>query len=363
MNRSLRNRIHSHIQSTDHDQEVSMSSGIFQSFQIKDLTLKNRIVMPPMCMYSSDTNGQAKSFHTGHYSARALGGCGLIIQEATAVSPEGRITDHDLGIWNDEQIPGLQNLVKEVQQSGARMAVQLAHSGRKGTVSSVTPVAPSAIPFDGESPVPEELNREGIARLVNAFRDGAKRALQASYDAIEIHGAHGYLIHEFLSPLSNHRTDEYGGDTAGRSRFLLEILDAIKTVWPEERPIILRISVSDYAEGGLDPDEMVRILKHLGNRVDVVHVSSGGLIPVPISASPGYQLSFSDEIRKATGIPTIAVGLITDPHQAEEILKSEQADLVALGRELLRNPHWPYAAASALGISVDVAAPYVRAWL
>jgi NADPH2 dehydrogenase len=312
----------------------------YSAFNLKNLHLKNRIVMPPMCMYSSDESGNVQDFHRLHYATRALGGVGLIIIEATAVTSNGRISSNDLGIWHDDQLPGLSDLALSIHRYGAAAAIQLGHAGRKSTASDPVIVAPSALAFSADYRTPAELDQAGIDEIVAAFRQAAARADSAGFDAIEIHGAHGYLLHQFLSPLSNLRTDRYGGSTENRTRLLHEILQAIHEVWPAEKALILRISAVDYAAGGLTLDESIQIIEQVKDLVDVVHVSSGGLVETPIKAYPGYQVQFAEAIRNTCHVPTVAVGLITRLEQVEEILGNGRADLVALGRELLRNPYW-----------------------
>lgn len=335
---------------------------VLEGYQLKSMTIKNRLVMPPMCMYSSDETGIANDFHFAHYTTRALSGIGLMIVEATGVLPNGRISDSDLGLWKDSQIPGLKRIVESVQTYGAKIAVQLNHGGRKYTGKGL-PVAPSALPFDQDSKIPTELSHEGIAEIIKAFKEAAIRADKAGFDAIEIHAAHGYLLHEFLSPLSNKRTDEYGGSTQERCRLLTEVLEAVKAVWPKEKGLWVRISASDYQEGGITIEEMTKIIDIIKKYIDLVHVSSGGLVPAPIKAYPGYQVSFSDTIKKECGVPTIAVGLITNLDQAEDILQKEAADFVALGRELLRNPLWLLREASVKNLTIDYPEQYKRAFL
>ena len=312
----------------------------YSPYTLKNLHLRNRIVMPPMCMFSSDESGTVQDFHRLHYTTRAFGGVGLIIVEATAVASNGRISSNDLGIWNDNQVPGLAELVRSMRQYGATTAIQLAHAGRKCTSSDPEIVAPSAIAFSKEYRLPKALTTAEIREVVKAFRDAAVRALQADFDAVEIHAAHGYLLHEFLSPLTNQRTDDYGGSLENRVRLLREVLTAIKEVWPSDRAVLLRVSASDHAVGGIDLDESCRIVDQVKDLVDLIHVSTGGLLETPIKLYPGYQVSYADVIRKHCQIPTIAVGLITRLEQVEEILGNDRSDLVALGRELLRNPYW-----------------------
>lgn len=331
---------------------------MFEEYKIKNMKLKNRIVMSPMCMYSSDEKGKAKDFHFAHYVNRAIGGVGLIIMEAAAVIPNGRISPNDLGIWSNSQFVSLKRVVDVCHENGANVAIQLAHAGRKSEVMDAPIHAPSPIRFDETYPVPHELTITEIRDIINKFKEASQRANNIGYDAIEIHGAHGYLIHEFLSPITNKRNDIYGGSLENRVRFLKEILEEIKTVWPDEKPIIIRVSASDYAEGGIDIDEMISIINLIKDYVDVVDVSSGGLVPVPIKSYPGYQVNFAESIKKECNIPTIAVGLITRSEQVEEILNNNRADLVALGRELLKNPYFVLNTAIENGIEIDFPKQY-----
>lgn len=331
---------------------------MFEEYKIKNMKLKNRIVMSPMCMYSSDEKGKAKDFHFAHYVNRAIGGVGLIIMEAAAVIPNGRISPNDLGIWINSQFVSLKRVVDVCHENGANVAIQLAHAGRKSEVMDAPIHAPSPIRFDETYPVPHELTITEIRDIINKFKEASQRANNIGYDAIEIHGAHGYLIHEFLSPITNKRNDIYGGSLENRVRFLKEILEEIKTVWPDEKPIIIRVSASDYAEGGIDIDEMISIINLIKDYVDVVDVSSGGLVPVPIKSYPGYQVNFAESIKKECNIPTIAVGLITRSEQVEEILNNNRADLVALGRELLKNPYFVLNTAIENGIEIDFPKQY-----
>ena len=313
----------------------------FSDYRLDNLHLRNRIVMAPMCMYSSDHHGLVQDFHRIHYPTRAIGGVGLIIQEATAVTQGGRISSEDLGIWSDLQVEGLASLVHSVRSHGAAFGIQLGHAGRKCGSLEDQPVAPSAIAFDDTYRVPTVLSVTEIHSIAAAFGKAAARALAAGYDLIEIHGAHGYLIHEFLSPLSNHRVDQYGGPFENRIRFLKDVLAAVRSVWPEGKPLSLRLSASDYLEGGIDLEETIRIVDQVKESVDIFHVSSGGLLKAPIKLFPGYQVPFSETIKARCQVPTIAVGLITELAQADEIIGNHRADLVSLGRELLRNPYWP----------------------
>lgn len=316
--------------------------------------------MPPMCMYSADTKGFVKDFHRIHYGSRALGGVGLIILEATGVVPNGRISSNDLGIWDDKHIEGLKSIVENVKPYGAKIGIQLAHAGRKCESDDEYIVAPSAIRYSDKYRTPRELSKEDIKDIRNKFRDGAKRADLAGFDVIEIHGAHGYLISEFLSPLSNKREDEYGGSIENRTRFLKEILKDIKEVWPEDKPIFVRVSADDYVEGGINKEEMSKIVDLIKDDIDMVHVSSGGVVSADIDAYPGYQVPHSDYIRKNSNIPTIAVGLITQYNQVEEILKNNRADLVALGRELLRDPFFALHMAYDNDLKIDYPKQYSK---
>ncbi len=325
---------------------------INEPLSIKSLTIKNRIGMPPMCMYSS-VDGFATEWHLVHYGTRAVGGAGLIIQEATAVVPEGRISPYDMGLWKDEQIAPLKKITDFIRSQGAVPAIQLAHAGRKASTDypggkqltiedgGWQTMAPSPISFSPDEIPPKQLTVSEIQMLTVKFKDAAQRALEAGFQVIEIHGAHGYLIHEFLSPLSNHRTDEYGGSFENRIRFLLQIVESVKTVWPENLPLFVRLSITEWAEGGWDVAEAVKlsaILKSMG--VDLIDCSTGGnIITQNIVLRPLYQVSFAEAIRK-TGILTSAVGLITTKEEIETILENKQADMVFLGRELLRNPYF-----------------------
>ncbi|KZN96401.1 NADPH dehydrogenase NamA [Aeribacillus pallidus] len=334
---------------------------LFSPFTIKDVTLKNRIAMSPMCMYSAaNKKGFLEDFHFTHYISRAVGQVGLIILEATAVTPEGRISELDLGIWEDDHIIKLAELVQQIKSYGAKTGIQLAHAGRKSNVSGDI-FAPSSIPFDQNSRTPKELTKEQIKETVEKFQLGAKRAKDAGFDIIEIHAAHGYLINEFLSPLSNKRNDEYGGSLKNRYRFLKEVIQAVRKVW--EGPLFVRVSASDYVEGGSTINDYVQIAKWLKeDGVDLIDVSSGGLVPANIDVYPGYQVPFSEKIRQEANIKTGAVGLITSPLQAEEILKNNRADLIFVARELLRNPYWPYHAANELNAKIESPTQYERGW-
>ncbi|MGG1675042.1 NADPH dehydrogenase NamA [Neobacillus sp. NRS-1170] len=339
-----------------------MTAKLFSSYTIKDVTFKNRIVMAPMCMYSShNEDGHIQIWHRTHYTSRAVGQVGLIIVEATAVTPQGRISTQDLGIWNDDHIAGFQELVKLVKEHGAKMGIQLAHAGRKAMLEGEI-VAPSALAFNDKMKTPKEMTKSEIEETVEAFKKGAERAAKAGFDVIEIHGAHGYLINEFLSPLSNKRTDEYGGSAENRYRFLQEVIDAIKAVW--EGPLFVRVSAHDYHEEGLKPEDYVTFSQWMKEQgVDLIDVSSGAVVPARINVYPGYQVKYAEAIKNGADIPTGAVGLITSGIQAEEILQNERAELVFLARELLRDPYWPRTAAKELGVSIEGPKQYERGWI
>lgn len=311
-----------------------------EEYSIGNLKIKNRIVMAPMCMYTADNNGFIRHFHRNHYAARAMGGTGLIILEASAVTPNGRISSSDIGIWSDEHIEGLKSIVDESKAYGSKIGIQLAHAGRKSTSDDEYIVAPSPIPFNKESRLPRELNLNEIKTIINDFKNASIRADKSGFDLIEIHAAHGYLIHEFLSPISNKRTDEYGGNLKNRTRFLKEILIGVKEVWPKHKPILVRVSADDYDKLGIDKYMMVEIINEVKEYIDMVHVSTGGLIERRIDSYPGYQLAHAELIKEKCDIPTIAVGLINEYDHIEEILKNNRADMVALGRALLRDPHF-----------------------
>lgn len=311
---------------------------MFTPFELKNITIPNRIVMPPMCMYSATEEGQVTDWHLIHYGSRAVGKVGLIILEATAVEKRGRLSGRDLGIWEDSQIEGLRRVVEICRAHGSVVGIQLAHAGRKAWGDEL--VAPSAIAFPGFA-VPHALSRAEIAEVVESWRQAARRTREAGFDVLQIHAAHGYLIHEFLSPLSNQRTDEYGGSLENRMRFLLEIVEAVQTEWPADKPLSVRLSAVDYLEGGLTLKDTVEISKALQAKgVDLLDISSGGILSARIELGPGYQVRFAEVVKQATGLPTIAVGLITSVELAQEIISNGRADFVALGRELLRNPHW-----------------------
>ncbi|MCZ0754612.1 NADPH dehydrogenase NamA [Anoxybacillus sp. J5B_2022] len=334
---------------------------LFSPYTIRDVTLKNRIVMSPMCMYACDTeDGTVRNWHKIHYPTRAVGQVGLIIVEATAVTPQGRISARDLGIWSDEHIEGLRTLTTLVKEQGAKIGIQIAHAGRKATVDGEI-IAPSPLPFDENMRTPKEMTKAEIEETIQAFQNGALRAKKAGFDVVEIHAAHGYLINEFLSPLTNKRNDEYGGTFENRYRFLSEVIEAVKEVW--DGPLFVRVSAHDYHPDGLTVKDYVEYAKRMkAQGVDLVDVSSGAVVPAAIDAYPGYQVPFAEAIRHGADIATGAVGLITSGRQAEEILRNGRADLIFIGRELLRNPYWPKTAASELGIPLEAPKPYVRGW-
>jgi 2,4-dienoyl-CoA reductase-like NADH-dependent reductase (Old Yellow Enzyme family) len=343
---------------------------------LRSVEFAHRIGVSPMCQYSSE-DGFTNDWHLAHLGSRAQGGAALVEMEAAAVLPEGRISPDDLGVWKDEHIPGIARIAKFLHEQGARAGMQLAHAGRKGSTKSPfvgegavlavnggwQPVAPSAIAFSPDHALPVALDQAGIGAVVEGFRKAAARALTAGFDFIEIHAAHGYLLHEFLSPLSNQRTDNYGGSFENRTRLLIEVVDAVRKVWPERLPLFVRISVTDWAEGGWDVDESVQLASVLrGHGVDLIDCSSGGLVPnAKIPVGPGYQVGFAGRIRRQAGIATAAVGLITEPAQANEIIANGDADLVLLARAMLRDPYWAVHAAAALGDALSWPKQYLRA--
>ena len=349
---------------------------LFTPLQIRSITLKNRIVVSPMCQYSG-TDGFANDWHFVHLGSRAVGGAGLVFTEATAVNPEGRISLHDLGIWKDDHIEQLKKITSFIEQNGSIPGIQLAHAGRKASVTEpwngdkLIPVTeggwktfgPSPVAFSEEKDTPVELTQEGIEKIVADFKSAASRALLAGFKVIELHGAHGYLINEFMSPLSNKRTDKYGGSFENRIRFLLEVIDAVRSVWPEELPLFLRISASDWADSGWtveDSQRLAEVVKDKG--IDLIDCSSGGVVSfAKIPAKPNYQVPFAAAVRK-TGILTGAVGIIVTAEQAEAILTNGEADLIFMARELLRDPYFPLRAARELGYDeVDWPVQYERA--
>ena len=344
-------------------------SVLFTSFTLRDITLRNRIAMSPMCMYSAGEDGIATDWHLAHLVSRAVGGVGMIVTEATAVEARGRISLNDFGLWNDAQVEPLARIVRVCQSQGAVVCSQLAHAGRKAWsathgVGPLPPVAPSAIPFDADWVAPQELTDAEMGAIVSAFRAAAQRALAVGFDAVELHSAHGYLLHEFLSPISNHRADEYGGSLENRARMLLRVVDAVRAVWPEHKPLLVRLSCTDWIKDGLTIDDQTQVARWLKARgVDMVDCSSGGISSFVPTAGPGYQAPFAERIRHEVGIATMSVGLVTTPELAEEIVRNGRADVVALGRELLRNPYWPLSAARTLGHDVAWPKQYLRAKL
>jgi 2,4-dienoyl-CoA reductase-like NADH-dependent reductase (Old Yellow Enzyme family) len=347
---------------------------LFSPLQINNVIFKNRLAVSPMCQYSAH-DGFVFDWHLVHYGAFAKGGAGLVMLEATAVSPEGRISPADVGIWSDEHLSGLQRIVGFIHQQGAVAGVQLAHAGRKASTSPPQfggkqlvaeeggwpTVAPSAIPFRAGEREPEALSSEQIDQIVENFAMAAKRALQAGFNLIELHAAHGYLLHQFLSPLTNQRTDEYGGIFDNRIRLVMRVVEAVRQVWPNENALLVRLSATDWVEGGWNLTETIELVRQLKNAgVDLIDCSSGGTVPdAIIPLAPGYQVPFSAEIRK-TGILTGAVGLITQAKQANEIVENGQADLVFMGREMLRDPHFPLRAAHELQVQVEWPRQYTR---
>ena len=351
-------------------------SVLFSSLTLRGLTLRNRIAVSPMCQYSS-SDGMPGEWQLVHLGSRAVGGAGLVITEATAVSPEARISPGDTGIWTDAQAEAWRPIARFVREQGAVAAIQLAHAGRKASTDvpwrggaglaqqagGWTPLAPSALPFADGSPTPRALATEEILATVEAFAAAARRALGAGFDCVEIHMAHGYLLHQFLSPLANRRSDEYGGSLENRMRFPLQVVRAVRESLPPERPLLVRISATDWAEGGFDLEQAVELGRRLREAgVDLVDCSSGGQLPnAKVAIGPGYQVPFAQAIRARAQIATGAVGLITTPEQAEAIVATGKADLVLLARQMLRDPYWPLHAAQTLGASIDWPLQYGRA--
>lgn len=349
---------------------------LFEPLSLRSVTLRNRIGISPMCQYSA-LDGVANHWHLVHLGSRAVGGAGLIMQEATSVSPEGRISPADLGLYDEIQMEALKPVVEFIKLHGATPGIQLAHAGRKAGCAvswkgggklptekgGWQTVAPSAISFKPDETSPRALDAAGIQKVIDDFRAATSRALEAGYEVVEIHAAHGYLLHQFLSPLSNNRTDDYGGRFENRVRLLLQVLEAVRGVWPENLPLLVRISATDWMEGGWNPEESVKLSAILKTRgVDMIDCSSGGLVPdAVIPFEPGYQVAFAHQIKHQAGIPTAAVGLITTAQQAEEILSSEKADLILIGRASLADPYFPLHAARILGSEVQWPLQYLRA--
>ncbi|MBD2073806.1 NADH:flavin oxidoreductase/NADH oxidase [Phormidium sp. FACHB-592] len=350
---------------------------LFEPYKQRSVTFRNRIAVSPMCQYSSQ-DGFANDWHLIHLVSRAVGGAALVMTEAAAVEPQGRITPQDLGIWQDAHIEMLARIVELIHCQGAIAGIQLAHAGRKASTARPwdgravleesqggwTTVAPSAVPFKPESPVPKVLSIEDIQRLTESFVNAARRALEAGFKLVEIHAAHGYLLHEFLSPLSNQRTDEYGGSFENRIRFLCEVVQAVRMVLPDQTPLWVRISATDWVSNGWDIEQSVALgnkLNSLG--VDLIDCSSGAIVPgetVPVGA--GYQTPFAARIRREAKIATAAVGMIATPEQADHIIRTEQADMVLVGRAMLRDPYWALQAAKQLHQPIPTPVQYDRAW-
>ncbi|MFF9671555.1 NADH:flavin oxidoreductase/NADH oxidase [Streptomyces eurythermus] len=354
---------------------------LFEPLTLREVTVPNRVWMAPMCQYSAEPEGPLAGvphdWHFAHYAARAAGGTGLILTEATAIAPEGRISPYDLGLWNDTQVEAFRRITRFLTEQGTVPGVQLGHAGRKASTDRTwkgggpvgpeahgwQPLAPSALPFGEHHPVPTELTVDQIQQIIEQFAAAARRALAAGFETVEIHGAHGYLVNEFLSPHTNHRTDAYGGSYENRTRFALEIVDAVREVWPAEKPVLFRISATDWLdEGGWTADDTVRFARDLhAHGVDLLDVSTGGNANgVGIPTGPGYQVPFAARVKAETPLRAGAVGLITEAGQAEKILANGEADVVLLGRELLRNPSWARQAARELGAEIRVPIQYHR---
>lgn len=356
-------------------------TSLFEPLRLRDLEIPNRVWVSPMCQYSCDpvdAPGVVHDWHLAHLGAFAVGGAGLVLTEAAAVSPEGRISPEDAGLWTDEQARAWARVVDFVHARGARAGVQLAHAGRKastyrpfeaagtGSVPEAEggweAVAPSAVAFDGFAE-PRALDAAGLQRVVDDFAAATRRADAAGFDVVEVHAAHGYLLHQFLSPLANRRDDAHGGDLAGRARLLLEVVDAVRAAWPAGKPVLVRVSGTDWADGGLTLEEVVEVSGWLREHgVDLVDVSSGGLVPgASIPVAPGYQVPLAEAVRRGAGVATGAVGMITDPAQAAQVVAQGQADAVLIARALLRDPRWPQRAARELGVELPLPPQYARA--
>lgn len=338
-----------------------MNAKLFEPINIQNLRLKNRIVMSPMCMYSCEKqDGKVTPFHISHYESRAAGQAGLIILEASAVQPEGRISPEDLGIWSDEHVDGLKQMNERIHTYGSKSGVQLAHAGRKANLEGDI-YAPSAIPFNDQFKTPKEMTKSQIEETITAFKQAAKRAKQANFDLVEIHAAHGYLINQFLSPLTNKRTDEYGGSKENRYRMLKNIIESVQAEF--EGPIFVRISASEYHDDGNSMSDMIYFSQQMKNQgIDLIDCSSGGVVPVKINTYPGYQVKLAETIKHEAEIPTGAVGLITTGIHAEEILQNNRADLIFVARAFLRNPYWPKQVADELGVQLEGPKQYNRGW-
>jgi len=356
--------------------DTAMTEHLFSPITIRDVTLPHRIIVSPMCQYSSD-DGFANDWHLVHLGSRAVSGAALVLTEATAVSPEGRISPRDLGLWKDEQAGMLARIVRFIESQGSVAGIQLAHAGRKASTAPPwdgggvvaagdggwTPVAPSAVAFREGDPLPIAITEAGIDGVVHAFAAAAKRSLDAGFRVLEIHGAHGYLIHEFLSPLSNHRDDQWGGSFDNRIRLVLEVIRAVRTVWPSSLPLFLRISATDWVDGGWDLEQSIELARRVAPLgVDLVDCSSGGLVPTAkIPAGSGFQVPFAAAIRREAGVKTGAVGLITAPGQADQVVRNGEADVVLLARQFLREPTFPQRAARDLGAEIVWPNQYLRA--
>lgn len=351
-------------------------SKLLSPVKIRETEFRNRIFVSPMCQYSAE-DGVPNDWHLVHLGSRAVGGAGLVITEATAVSPEGRISPADLGIWNDEQVKAFKRITDFIKSQGAVPGIQLAHAGRKASTQipwigqGMVPesaggwevIAPSPVKFSDDYPQPVEMTASDIKTVLGQWRDAAQRSLAAGFKVAEIHMAHGYLLDQFLSPLSNKRSDEYGGDLPGRMRFPLEVAKVVRNTWPGDLPVFVRISATDWVDGGFDLEQSVQLSKELKKiGVDLIDTSTGGLLPTAkVPVAPGYQVGFASEIRKQVGIMTGALGMITDPAQAENILVTGQADVIIIAREFLRDPYFPLHAAKALGDDPDYPNQYLRA--
>lgn len=357
-------------------EDPTSMSHLFTPIRLRELTVRNRVFVSPMCQYSSE-DGMPTDWHLVHLGSRAVGGAGLVMVEATAVSPEGRISPDDSGIWSDAHAEAFKRITRFIRQQGAAPAIQLAHAGRKASTDvpwhgdgplgpadrGWQPVGPSPLPFAPNYPVPKELTADEIEQVVGQFIAAARRSIAAGFEAVEIHAAHGYLLHEFLSPLCNHRTDEYGGTLENRMRLLLRVAGEVREVWPGNLPVFVRISATDWAEGGWDLPQSIELshrLREIG--IDLIDCSSGGLVPgAKVPVSPNYQVPFAEAIRNQVGIATGAVGMIVEPRQAEQIVAQGQADVVLLARGMLRDPYWALHAAQALGQDIDWPPQYERA--
>ncbi len=354
-----------------------MASRLFSPIRLRDIEFKNRIFVSPMCQYSS-LDGMPNDWHLVHLGSRAVGGAALVIVEATAVTPEGRISPNDSGIWSGDHVPAFRRITDFIKANGSVPGIQIAHAGRKASTDAPwrdngrplfgheggwQPIAPSPIPFDEASPIPREMTREDIDKVLTCFEEAAARSLDAGFQVLELHMAHGYLMHGFLSPLSNQRADEYGGSLENRMRLPLRVAESVRRVWPDRLPLFVRISCTDWVEGGWSLDdsiELSRRFKTLG--VDLIDCSTGGAVPyAKIPAGPGYQVPFAAAVRKEVEIPTGAVGIITDPIQAEQIVATGEADAILMAREFLRHPYWPLDAARELHADVPWPDQYARA--